>query len=264
MAKKPTIKLMYTKVNRTVCSTKKNLFEVMHWVGAVSTAKANAMYFKTKYRGASANFFVDEDEIWGVVPPKYAAWHCGGGSQGSGGKKFFGICKNANSIGIELCCKKDKNGNLYIPSKTLKRAAELVQWLQEEYDIPDDHIIRHYDVTGKRCPGVYITESKWKAAKKILLGGSTDSKPTVPTKTLVEGDTDSAVMSLQELMNWFIKKGLVTATLLALDESFGPKTMKVVKKWQKAAKKKGYYTGAIDGQFGPKSRAAAKAWLADL
>ena len=264
MAKKPTIKIMHTTVNRTVMKNKDNDFEVVHYVGAVSTAKANALYFKSKYRGASATFFVDEYEIWCVVPPKYAAWHVGGGSQGSGGKKFFGVCKNANSIGIELCCKRDKNGKLYIPQATLKRAAQLVQWLQEEYDIPDEHIIRHYDVTGKNCPAPFIKESKWKEAKRILLGGTSDGKPSVSSKTLVEGDTGTAVGTLQEMLNWFIKKKLISATILALDKSFGPKTFKVVKKWQKAAKKKGYYTGAIDGDFGPKSRKAAKAWLADL
>lgn len=264
MAKKPTIKYMYTSVNRTVYSNKDNDFEVIHYVGAVSTAKANALYFKSKYRGASANFFVDDNEIWCVVPPKYAAWHCGGGSQGSGGKKFFGKCKNGNSIGIELCCKKDEDGKLYISQKTLKRAAQLVQWLQDTYDIPDSHIIRHYDVTGKRCPAPYISVSKWNAAKKILLGYNTSSKPTVPGKTLIKGDSGSSVKTLQELMNWFIGKKLVIANKLDPDGSFGKLTKAVVKKWQNAAKKKGYYTGKVDGDFGPKSRTAAKAWLADL
>ena len=37
---------------------------VIHYVGAVSTAKNNANYFYNAYRGASAHYFVDENEIW--------------------------------------------------------------------------------------------------------------------------------------------------------------------------------------------------------
>lgn len=264
MAKKPTIKTMYTTRNRTVYSKKQNKFIVEHYVGAVSTAKANALYFKSTYRGASANYFVDDNEIYCVVNPKNAAWHCGGGSQGSGGKKFFGKCKNSNSIGIEMCCKRDSSGNLYISQKTLKRAADLTMWLMDKYGIDEEHVIRHYDVTGKNCPAPFVKASKWAEAKKVLVGGSTDGKPVVPSKTLVRGNANSHVADLQEMLNWFISKKLISATKLVIDKSFGTKTEKVVEIWQEAAKAKGYYTGEIDGSFGPKSKAAAKAWLADL
>lgn len=264
MAKKPTIKTMYTTRNRTVYNNKKNMFIVEHYVGAVSTAKANAKYFKSTYRGASANYFVDDNEIYCVVNPKNAAWHCGGGSQGSGGKKFFGVCKNSNSIGIELCCKRDSNGNLYISEKTLKRAAQLTQWLMGKYDIGESHVIRHFDVTGKRCPAMFVNETKWIEAKRTLVGGSTGGKPTVPSKTLVRGNVNSHVADLQEMLNWFISKKQISATKLVIDKSFGAKTEKVVKRWQKEAKARNYYTGKIDGSFGAKSRGAAKAWLADL
>ena len=36
---------------------------VIHYVGAISSARNNCIYFKNGYRGASAHFFVDS-EIW--------------------------------------------------------------------------------------------------------------------------------------------------------------------------------------------------------
>lgn len=87
-----------TKVNKTVMSKKNNKYIVIHYVGAVSTAKNNADYFYSVNRGASANYFVDDNEIWQVVEDKNAAWHCG-----TTGKYYHKECRNENSIGIEMC-----------------------------------------------------------------------------------------------------------------------------------------------------------------
>ena len=46
----------------------------------------------------------------------------------------------------------------------------------KEYDVDIDHVIRHYDVNGKPCPGIIGwnaetgDESKWEAFKKRLEG----------------------------------------------------------------------------------------------
>lgn len=247
MVKKPTIKYMYTSINRTVYSNRDIDFIVEHYVGAVSSAKANALYFKKTYRGASANFFVDDYETWCVVPPKWAAWHVGGGSQGSGGKKFFGKCKNSNSVGIEMCCKRDKNGKLYISQKTLKRAGQLTRWLMQEYGIKATYVIRHYDVTGKNCPAPFINSAKWAEAKEILTGASTAKTVEYPTANLFKGDTGAQVRRLQRCLNKIMKADL------DVDGSFGPKTFKALKKFQKK------YGLKVDGKCGPKTRAKIKA-----
>ena len=65
------------------------------------TAKNNADYFAREAPGVSAHFFVDETEIWQSVREKDIAWHCG-----TRGMYFHPYCRNANSLGIELCsCK---------------------------------------------------------------------------------------------------------------------------------------------------------------
>ncbi|MCI6605163.1 MAG: N-acetylmuramoyl-L-alanine amidase [Clostridiales bacterium] len=64
-------------------------------------------------------------------------------------------CRNANSIGVELCDAK-RDGRVMATDKTLQNAAELVYQLCKQYKIPYDHIIRHYDVTGKLCPAYWV------------------------------------------------------------------------------------------------------------
>lgn len=70
-------------------------------------------------------------------------------------------------------CTTKTSGAWVFKEATLNAAAQLVKWLMAEYDIPVEHVIRHYDVTGKNCPGVsgwgYTGgEAKWLAWKKRL------------------------------------------------------------------------------------------------
>ncbi len=127
---------------------------VIHYVGAVSTAKNNADYFAGGDRQASAHYFVDEDEIWQSVEESRAAWHCGGPLQGPNGHSFFNLCTNRNSIGIEMCVVK-RYGKYIVKTGTVDNTAWLVQRLMKKYGVPKGHVIRHFDVTGKECPDAY-------------------------------------------------------------------------------------------------------------
>lgn len=147
---------------------------VMHYVGAVSTARNNGQYYgNTPNIGASAHFFVDEREIVASVPLTMSAGHCG--VDYSGGKAPFwhkdGIdSTNRRSIGIEMCCKKDKNGAWYIEPATVERTIPLVRWLMQEFNIPLDRVIRHYDVCWKNCPAPWvINQNQWYDFKKRLV-----------------------------------------------------------------------------------------------
>ena len=132
---------------------------VIHYVGAVSTAKNNADYFFNGYRGASAHYFVDETSIWQCVLDEDASWHCGGGLQGSQYHSFYQKCTNSNSIGIEMCVKKDANGKWYFEPQTVQNTIDLVQYLMAKYNVPASNVIRHADVTGKQCPEPYCYSS---------------------------------------------------------------------------------------------------------
>lgn len=169
--------------NRTILSNKINKYIVIHYVGAVSTAANNASFFYSTYRGASANYFVDDISIWQVVADKNAAWHCGDKKKSGNGASFYGKCTNSNSIGIEMCCKRDSNGSLYITDATIKNTAELVQHLMKKYNIPASCVIRHYDVTNKSCPAPYVNSAKWKTLHATLTVGGSAVSTTVTTAT---------------------------------------------------------------------------------
>ena len=130
------------------------MYIVIHYVGAEGTAEENMKYFSSANRNASADFFVGHNgEIYQYNPnPKqYYSWHCGGGRQSSKGGSLYGKCKNGNSIGIELCCKK-VNGEWTFSNATVISARNLVKFLMEEYGVRK--ICRHFDVNGKSCPNV--------------------------------------------------------------------------------------------------------------
>lgn len=128
------------------------------------TALSNCKYFSSANRNASANYFVDEKGVYRSVKDMNVAWHCG---SMNGYKHKY--CRNTNSIGIEMCSRKDKNGKFYIKEETIANAIELTKYLMEKYDIPVENVIRHYDVTGKMCPRPFVEDEKlWLDFKERL------------------------------------------------------------------------------------------------
>lgn len=132
------------------------------------TADGNARYFARVQADASAHFFVDEHETVQSVGEENTAWHCGADTY------RHPFCRNSNSIGIELCSRKDACGNYYFMDETVGNAVKLVRRLMEKHDIDAEHVLRHYDVTGKRCPEPFVRNpSAWAAFRRSLEEGMT-------------------------------------------------------------------------------------------
>ena len=166
MATKPEIVRKISKNNFTAASKSRQIsYLVIHWVGAVSTAANNASYFQS-YRGSSAHYFVDAKSIYQVVEDWNIAWHCG-----TKGTYYHKFARNSNSIGIEMCLDKAN----HISEETLKRTETLVQYLMDLYHIPAENVIRHYDVTHKSCPGIYVDNIKWKTLHTDLVNKDSNS-----------------------------------------------------------------------------------------
>lgn len=166
------INKLLTTVNFKASSNKQNKYIVIHYVGATGGAEANCKYFASTYRGASAHYFVGhEGEIWQCVEDKDIAWHCGAT------RYKHAACRNDNSIGIELCCRKNfSNGTWYFEEETVNSAIGLVKELMAKYNIPVSNVIRHYDVTGKRCPEPYVRDTgAWNTFKAGLTTNSSAS-----------------------------------------------------------------------------------------
>lgn len=170
---------------------------VVHYTAGV-TSKADsavnlASYFATRPDDCSSDFTVDDTAVAQYNPDirnRYT-WHCGGNKYNNKGGKFYGICTNSNSIGIEVCSTNSTgkmqaaNDKSYsFTDSVVKNTEELVKYLMKEYNIPSSHVIRHYDVNGKPCPGIVGwnaesgSEAKWEAFKRAISGTSV-SAPTV-------------------------------------------------------------------------------------
>ena len=124
------------------------------------TAKNNADYFAREKVGASAHFFVDENQVWESVPESMTAWHCGA-------KHYkHPECRNSNSIGVEICMN-DKTGK--IRQDSINNAAKFVRELMKKYNIPVGNVLRHYEITGKHCPAPMVDNpTLWQSFKNQL------------------------------------------------------------------------------------------------
>ena len=172
------IKKNLTLTNYKRATNKKNKYIVIHYTANNGdTAYNNTVYFKTAYRGASANYFVDEKNIYQCVEDDQIAWHCG-----TKGKYYHEACRNDNSIGIEMCSRKDENGKYYIKEEVINKTIELVNYLMKKYNIPKENVIRHYDVTHKACPEPFVRDvAQWNAFRAKLgvnVAGNTTTTPT--------------------------------------------------------------------------------------
>lgn len=126
-------------------------FLVIHYTANNGdTVQNNLDYFAGNAVGASAHYFVDENGYGQSVKDADTAWHCGASSY------RHEACRNANSIGMELCSRKDSKGNYYFMDQTVYNAAALARQLMQTYGIDRSHVLRHYDVTGKRCPAPMV------------------------------------------------------------------------------------------------------------
>ena len=108
-------------------------------------------------RNASADFIVDDDSILQVNPnPRdYFCWAVGDG------KGKYGI-NNKDCISIEMCSNLKKGTTAKVPNHegwyftdaTIENTLNLCRTIMNEYNIPKERVIRHYDATRKYCPGV--------------------------------------------------------------------------------------------------------------
>lgn len=166
---------------------------VLHYTaGNGDTAQNNGKYFASANRKASAHYFVDEKAVVQSVLDTDTAWHAGNWDM------------NCRSIGVEMCSKKDANGVYYIPAATVQTAQKLVRQLMQKYGVGLDGVIRHYDVTGKKCPAPMVDESKWQAFKAGLVeqepaAWAKDAWERAKAKGILDGTRPEDAVTRQEL-----------------------------------------------------------------
>lgn len=170
-------------------STSKIKYIVIHYTGNDGDHdEGNGEYFHDRIVKASAHYFVDDDSVTQTVPDDFVAWSVGGNKwkdcDKTGGGKLHGIACNTNTLNIEMCDTK-RDGVIMATETTMKNTAELCKSLMKKYNIDVDHVIRHFDVTGKYCPAYFMNETAWSNFKKRLVQTTTNPvevKPTTPIR----------------------------------------------------------------------------------
>lgn len=64
--------------------------------------------------------------------------------------------RNVDTISIE-CCHMDETG--VFEQATYDSVVKLAAWLCTRFNLTEENVIRHYDVTGKNCPKYYVEHS---------------------------------------------------------------------------------------------------------
>lgn len=167
----------------------------IHWItlhftaNNGDTAQNNADFFaRESGLRASAHYFVDPNGVVQSVKDSDTAWHCGRERGGS----YYNDCRNANSIGIEMCSV-IRNGVYVIPEETMKRAAKLTRELMAKYHIPVSRVCRHYDVTHKQCPEPWVRNPKlWEKFKTMLVEKEVEDMTEAQTRSIAKQEIANA------------------------------------------------------------------------
>ena len=126
----------------------------VHYTATSASAHNNLVYFSRPGAEASAHLFVDKDgSIRQSVRFEDTAWAVGNWTE------------NQRTVSVEVV----SAGEDFTEAQTAALAA-IYQHLRATYGIT--RVIRHYDVTGKRCPAPYMDAGKWAALKARITGGS--------------------------------------------------------------------------------------------
>ena len=80
----------------------------------------------------------------------------------------------------------------------------------DEYNIDINHVIRHYDVTGKTCPNPYVKNNKlktswtWNEFKNILLEYRKNKTITIPETKETIKTTSTVTKTVKEMQTMLI------------------------------------------------------------
>jgi len=172
---------------------------VIHYTGSFDSNEGQAANvalntFDKGGDGNSADFIVD-DKVSLMYNPdikNYYCQHAGKQHHAGTGGQLWGKCTNQNSIGIEVCSTSSKKTGAYpegndpcwsFTDAVVNRALNLTKYLMQQYNIDASHVVRHWDVANKLCPGIIGwnpdsgNDSKWQAFKKKL-GSSSGGNST--------------------------------------------------------------------------------------
>ena len=145
--------------NITRLPGRKIKYLVIHYTAGTRSTSGAALAARNVFltRKASADFCVDDTDIV-QVNPDLRNYYCYAVGDGKG---KYGIT-NSNSISIEICSTLQKGTTAAVPNHSgwsftdtaLANAMSLAKTLMSVFQIPLSRVVRHYDASGKYCPGI--------------------------------------------------------------------------------------------------------------
>ena len=122
-------------------------------------AEAHFRYLQTAKRYGSAHYYLDDGQIIQTIGDSLVAWSIGDTWGYKNNPRRIKDATNFNSLSAELCINSD--ANKYLAYKNL---VELTKNLMAKFKVPPERVIRHFDATGKNCPGSWSNNNwqKWK------------------------------------------------------------------------------------------------------
>lgn len=147
---KPEIDVQLLTINpysRPGTQTEKIRNIVIHYTANPgTTAKQNRNYFEnlkdTKSTKASSHFIIGlQGEIIQCVPTAEVAYASNN--------------RNVDTISIETC---HQTANGIYTEETYNSLVHLTAWLCERFQLTEEDVIRHYDITGKICPKYFVDD----------------------------------------------------------------------------------------------------------
>lgn len=128
---------------------------VIHNTGGSNTAESVKTWFQGGAGGrhTGVQYVVDDKTAMQILPDESRPAHCGprksttpAGSKGAG---------NENSLGIEIC-----DGPKCNIDQAIDNGIEVCRYLMQKYNLGIDRVIKHEDVSGKKCPWYMISGTK--------------------------------------------------------------------------------------------------------
>lgn len=176
----PSVVYLPLNVHVTKSPNRTIKYLAIHYTEGSSSGKGRARAIKHVFeeRKASADFAVDDFEMVQFNPDlkNYYCWAVGDKKTTSEGGASVKDGKNSNTISIEVCSTLKKGTSLAKANHTgwsytdaaLNNAVKLAKILMKKFNIPVEHVLRHYDISGKVCPGlvnwtnatIYTTDGK--------------------------------------------------------------------------------------------------------
>ena len=150
----------------TKCPNRKPKYIVIHYTAGSSSksGKAESLYDVFLSKKASTDFAVDDKNIVQFNPDidNYYCWAIGDSKKkSSSGASLHRKATNKNTINIEICSNlisgtRDvaNHSGWSFSEASLDNAAKITKIIMKKYNIPIENVIRHYDASGKVCPGV--------------------------------------------------------------------------------------------------------------